>query len=46
MGAAAVVPGVTGGSLGRGEGATGPLMFQGAHGAVSYRNIKLMAPSK
>ncbi len=40
------VTGVTGGSLGRGEGATGPLMFQGDHGAVSYRNIKLMVPVK
>lgn len=31
--------GVTGGSLGRGEQPQGPLMFQGNHGAVVYRNI-------
>ena len=31
--------GVTGGSLGRGEQPRGPLMFQGNHGAVAYRNI-------
>lgn len=31
--------GVTGGSLGRGEQPKGPLMFQGNHGAVAYRNI-------
>lgn len=32
---------VTGGNLGRGEGATGPLMFQGDHGPVAYRNIRV-----
>jgi hypothetical protein len=31
----------TSGSLGLGEAATGPLMFQGDQGAVSYRNIRL-----
>jgi hypothetical protein len=31
----------TGGSLGRGEAATGPLMFQGNHGPVVYRNIRI-----
>lgn len=39
------VKGVTGGSLGRGESAKGPLMFQGDHGAVAYRNIKITVPS-
>ena len=34
----------TGGSLGRGESAKGPLMFQGDHGAVAYRNIQLTVP--
>jgi hypothetical protein len=33
----------TGGNLGRGEGPTGPLMFQGNHGPVAYRNIKIVA---
>lgn len=35
------VKGATGGNLGQGESATGPLMFQGDHGAVSYRNIRI-----
>jgi hypothetical protein len=35
--------GVTGGSLGRGEQPRGPLMFQGNHGAVAYRNIGIKA---
>ena len=35
------VAGPTGGNLGQGESATGPLMFQGDHGAVSYRNIAI-----
>ncbi len=40
------VKGVTGGNLGRGESPTGPLMFQGDHGPVAYRNIKLTVPQK
>ena len=35
--------GPTGGSLGRGEGPKGPLMFQGNHGPVAYRNIKIVS---
>jgi hypothetical protein len=35
------VRGSAGGSLGGGEKATGPLMFQGDHGPVAYRNIKI-----
>ncbi len=35
--------GVTGGSLGGGEKPTGPLMFQGNHGPVAYRHIKIVA---
>jgi hypothetical protein len=31
----------TGGALAGKEAATGPLMFQGDHGAVAYRNIKI-----
>lgn len=37
------VKGVTGGNLGRGETAKGPLMFQGDHGPVGYRNIRVQA---
>ncbi len=37
------VAGVTGGNLGRGESAKGPLMFQGNHGPVAYRNIRVKA---
>jgi hypothetical protein len=33
--------GSTGGSLTGKEAATGPLMFQGDHGAVAFRNIKI-----
>jgi hypothetical protein len=32
----------TGGNLGRGEGPVGPLMFQGNHGPVAYRNIRIV----
>jgi hypothetical protein len=38
------VAGPTGGNLGQGESATGPLMFQGDHGAVAYRNIRISLP--
>ena len=34
----------TGGNLGQGEGPTGPLMFQGDHGVVAYRNINITVP--
>jgi len=37
------VKGVTGGNLGRGETPTGPLLFQGDHGPVAYRNIRVKA---
>ncbi len=33
--------GVTGGSIGGGEKPTGPLMFQGDHGPVAFRNIRI-----
>jgi len=33
--------GPTGGALSKTEAPTGPLMFQGDHGPVSYRNIKI-----
>ncbi|HNQ22618.1 MAG TPA: DUF1080 domain-containing protein [Phycisphaerae bacterium] len=35
------VPGPTGGQLPEGEKATGPLMLQGDHGVVAYRNITI-----
>ncbi len=34
--------GPTGGNLGRGEQPTGPLMFQGDHGPVAFRNIRIV----
>ena len=39
------VQGPTGGNLGRGDVARGPLMFQGDHGPVAFRNIKITLPS-
>jgi len=36
--------GATGGNLGRGEQPQGPLMFQGNHGAVAFRNIRVTVP--
>jgi hypothetical protein len=35
------IPGCTGGALGK-EAATGPLMFQGDHGPIAYRDIKIV----
>jgi hypothetical protein len=37
----AEIPGVTGGALNSDEGAPGPLMLQGDHTAVQYRNIRV-----
>jgi hypothetical protein len=37
------VKSVTGGNLGRGETPTGPLLFQGDHGPVAFRNIRVTA---
>jgi hypothetical protein len=33
------IPGITGGALDSNEGAPGPLMLQGDHGPIEYRNI-------
>ena len=33
------IPGITGGALDSNEGASGPLMLQGDHGPIEYRNI-------
>jgi hypothetical protein len=35
------IPGITGGALDSDEGTPGPLMLQGDHGTVEYRNITL-----
>ena len=37
----ATIPGITGGALDSNEGAPGPIMLQGDHGPVEYRNIVL-----
>jgi hypothetical protein len=38
---AEVLKGVTGGSLTGTEGPTGPLLFQGDHGPVAFRNVRI-----
>ena len=35
------IPGITGGALDSDEGAPGPLMLQGDHTAIEFRNIVL-----
>ena len=40
-----VIPGITGGALDSDEGAPGPILLQGDHTAVEYRNIRL-TPAK
>ena len=37
----AEIPGITGGALDSDEGAAGPLMLQGDHGKVTFRNIRI-----
>lgn len=39
------IPGITGGALDSNEGEPGPILFQGDHGAVEYRNI-IITPAK
>jgi 3-keto-disaccharide hydrolase len=39
------IPGITGGALDSNEGAPGPLMLQGDHGPIEYRNITV-TPAK
>jgi hypothetical protein len=34
-----VIPGITGGAIDSAEGAAGPLMLQGDHGKIAFRNI-------
>lgn len=35
------IPGITGGALDSDEGSPGPLMLQGDHGAIEFRNISV-----
>jgi hypothetical protein len=39
------IPGITGGALDSDEGKPGPLLLQGDHGPVEYRNI-VITPAK
>ena len=39
------IPGITGGALDSNEGAPGPLMLQGDHGPIEYRNI-ILTPAR
>jgi hypothetical protein len=39
------IPGITGGALNSREGEPGPILFQGDHGTIEYRNI-VITPSK
>ena len=41
----AIIPGPTGGALDADEGAAGPIMIQGDHGPVEFRNIRV-TPAK
>jgi hypothetical protein len=36
------IPGITGGALDSNEGEPGPIMLQGDHTAVKYRNIRIV----
>jgi len=38
----AEIPGITGGALDSDEGAPGPLMLQGDHGKVTFRNVYII----
>jgi hypothetical protein len=40
-----IIPGITGGALDSNEGAPGPILLQGDHTAVEYRNVRL-TPAK
>lgn len=40
-----VIPGITGGALDSKEGEPGPIMLQGDHGSIEYRNI-VITPAK
>jgi hypothetical protein len=36
------IPGITGGALDSAEGEPGPIMLQGDHTAIRYRNIRIV----
>lgn len=38
------IPGITGGAIDSNEGAPGPIMLQGDHGEVQFRNISIQVP--
>jgi len=38
------IPGITGGAIDSNEGAPGPIMMQGDHGPIEYRNIMITLP--
>ena len=40
-----IIPGITGGALDSKEGLPGPIMLQGDHGVVEYRNIRIQLPN-
>jgi hypothetical protein len=39
-----IIPGITGGAIDSNEGNPGPLMLQGDHGIVEFRNITIQTP--
>ena len=39
-----IIPGITGGAIDSHEGLPGPIMLQGDHGKVEYRNISIRLP--
>jgi hypothetical protein len=39
-----IIPGITGGALDSQEGLPGPILLQGDHGPVEYRNITMSFP--
>ncbi|MFC1552411.1 DUF1080 domain-containing protein, partial [Candidatus Latescibacterota bacterium] len=39
------IPGITGGAIDSNESEPGPLMIQGDHGAIQYRNV-VITPAK
>lgn len=39
-----IIPGITGGAIDSKEGEPGPILLQGDHGKVEYRNIRMQLP--
>lgn len=40
-----IIPGITGGALDSDEGQPGPIMLQGDHGPIAYRNMTVSVPA-